>query len=926
MKSSCDFFYKVFLIILFVSETSLATNVLTVQNPEVWGTKPGYIDKATLVVEPCGGYVEQSLYLTYSDHNQFMQGSKLEIVHRFELPAGSVVNDLWLWIGDSVMQAILMDTWTARSIYDSIVVFKRDPAFLTKDGNQYELHVYPLAPGGQRRIKINFITPTKWFGETATAEIPLKFINSNNAVIKPLEVFFKESTDSWGLPSLLEIPQANFQHFVDTLGYHYKYYKIENTADLQSLNLQFKTSFTNGYFFSGYRIPSDHTYFQLGIIPGDFFNLISDTASHKYLVGIDLSGEHDKNLESLIPNIENTLKAALKPKDLFKIIIAGAGEVKQFSDNWLAAEPQAIDGVFNEFSTSNLADSIEINSFPTIVYCDNDASNGWQFPGIEQYAAVQNYPNIETAANYFSKADIIAAYRHGYDDEISVGTLNSLLTPLDTFFIHGGRLLSYYDFNRDNRELLASHYINGLKTLAVTHGPVKLYRNINGNIGSYFPESLTHESSYFLAYNDSSVKVELMDQQGRPAVISKKIKNGLLVVSGIWQLNDDGAMKTILDIPLLGLNKSSKYFQLKEILDTIKTCFDTDPFDKVLLFSNSDSLFQKYDAVSFVNSYLQYFASGKPVFNTINLLGASGLIPPSVSENNIDYYGSGYLAKVLSDSTYGLHFETHIDDWNFIASTLSAGSFPPYEYFSLSPAGDTILSKIIELKEVNPVRNDPNKPMFFIGSSTAKDSIVFNVSAKYLNESKLKDKNITLQISRDTTSVQNNIVPAMLGNEKLKDLFVFASYDTSAIVNLALKYHLLCDYTALIALEPNDTINFMHNPNDEGGYTTPVEDDKILKDTLSLDIYPNPFNIQTTIVLHVKVPSTIKVEVYNILGQLVDVIVDSDLLEGKKAYSWNARNSFDQTVSSGIYFVRAIVKENGTGKTYAKMKKMILLK
>ena len=131
MKSSFYTFLKFFIFSL-VPASLFATNVLTVQDPDIWGTKPGYIDKATLVIEPYGGYVEQSLYLTYSDHNQFNQGSKLEIVHRFELPAGSVVNDLWLWIGDSVMQAILMDTWTARSIYDSIVVLKEIRHFYLK--------------------------------------------------------------------------------------------------------------------------------------------------------------------------------------------------------------------------------------------------------------------------------------------------------------------------------------------------------------------------------------------------------------------------------------------------------------------------------------------------------------------------------------------------------------------------------------------------------------------------------------------------------------------------------------------------------------------------------------------------------------------------------------------------------------------------
>ena len=924
MKSSFYTFLKFFIFSL-VPASLFATNVLTVQDPDIWGTKPGYIDKATLVIEPYGGYVEQSLYLTYSDHNQFNQGSKLEIVHRFELPAGSVVNDLWLWIGDSVMQAILMDTWTARSIYDSIVVFKRDPAFLSKDGNQYELHVYPLSPGGQRRIKITYITPTKWFGNVATAEVPIKFINSNNATIKPLEIFFKESEDLWGTPSLVEMPEANFQNFVDTLGYEYKYYKIDNTGDLQSLNLKFETNLNTGYFFSGYRHKDNNSYFQIGISPGEFFNLKTDTSSYKYLISVDLGGEHDKNFETLIPNLSSTLKSALKPSDLFKIIIAGAGKLRSISDTWLPGDPQAIDGVLNEFLSSDFADSIKNNSLPVIIYCDGDASNGWQFPGIEQYATINNYNSIQEAVNYFNHGNIITAYRHGYDDRISTETFNTLLVPLDTFFIHGGRFLTYFDFNRDAGELLASHYINGLKTLAVEHGPVKLFRNVDGNIGSYFPESLTHESSYFLTYDDKDVKVELMDDQGRPAVISKKIKNGLLVVSGIWQLNDDGAMKTILDIPLLGLNKSSKYFQLKEVLDTLKSQYEADPFDKVLLLSNSDSLFQKAEAISYVNSYLKKFPVNKPIFNSINLLEANGFIPPSISEDNVTYYGSGYLTNILSDSTHGQHFETHTDDWNYIASVLSSNALPQNESFSLTAAGDTISSKIIELREVNPVRNDPNKPLFFIGSSTAEDSIEFKVTAKYKGVPSTKIKNISMQISKDSMKAKDDIIPAMLGNEKIKDLFATASFDTTQIVSLALKYRLLCDYTAFIALEPNDTIHFMQNPNDEGNYTY-VNDKIDQPDTLSLDIFPNPFNIQTSIVLNVRIPSNVTVEIFNILGQRVKVIADYDFLNGRKVYSWYAQNSYNQTVSSGIYFVRAIVKEQGTGNTYIKMKKMILLK
>ena len=62
-----NFTYRVLFIALLFSQIILnATNQITIQNPGVWGTKPGYIDKATLVIEPMGGYVQQSLYLTYS--------------------------------------------------------------------------------------------------------------------------------------------------------------------------------------------------------------------------------------------------------------------------------------------------------------------------------------------------------------------------------------------------------------------------------------------------------------------------------------------------------------------------------------------------------------------------------------------------------------------------------------------------------------------------------------------------------------------------------------------------------------------------------------------------------------------------------------------------------------------------------------------
>ncbi|MDP3684744.1 MAG: VIT domain-containing protein, partial [Ignavibacteria bacterium] len=171
---------RVFGSFMFLSLFIFATNDLTVKDNALHGSKPGYIEKATLVVEPFGSYVEQSLYIEYSERNQF-SSNLLEIVHRFELPKDAVINDMWLWIGDSVMQARMFDTWTARGIYDSIVAAHYDPGFLTKNGSQYEFRIYPLAAGKIRKVKITFIVPTKWYGNQATAELPIKLLLSNNS-------------------------------------------------------------------------------------------------------------------------------------------------------------------------------------------------------------------------------------------------------------------------------------------------------------------------------------------------------------------------------------------------------------------------------------------------------------------------------------------------------------------------------------------------------------------------------------------------------------------------------------------------------------------------------------------------------------------------------------------------------------------------
>ncbi len=281
--------------------------------------------------------------------------------------------------------------------------------------------------------------------------------------------------------------------------------------------------------------------------------------------------------------------------------------------------------------------------------------------------------------------------------------------------------------------------------------------------------------------------------------------------------------------------------------------------------------------------------------------------------------------KTLSDKTFGLHFETHLNDWDYIASLLIPNSAPNRENFSIDVSGDAGSNSLVEFREVDPIPNDPNKPIFYIGSTTNKQELHFDVSAKFVGIDSNYAEYLDFPVSHDST-LKGNILPSMLGFEKLKEMFIETSYDTAAIVKLAIKYNLLCDYTALIALEPNDTLHFMKNPFEEDKlvFVELYNDEDI--DSLNFDIYPNPFNSQTKITLNIPYPSKVKLNIYNIRGQLVKQIYNDNAVKDSKIFIWDGTNSTFQNVSSGIYFVRAQIINNQTRNVITKVKRIVLVR
>jgi len=67
--------------------------------------------------------------------------------------------------------------------------------------------------------------------------------------------------------------------------------------------------------------------------------------------------------------------------------------------------------------------------------------------------------------------------------------------------------------------------------------------------------------------------------------------------------------------------------------------------------------------------------------------------------------------------------------------------------------------------------------------------------------------------------------------------------------------------------------------------------------------YPNPFNPIVSIDYTIDIDSNIKLSIYNILGQKINVIDYGYQLEGNYTVNWNGTNRYGNLMPSGTYFL-----------------------
>ncbi|HAH24609.1 MAG TPA: hypothetical protein DCL77_12805 [Prolixibacteraceae bacterium] len=355
-----------------------------------WWTSPGTIEKALLTVRPKGLFMEYGLYLTFSSRgsNWTNPQDTVEVTLDFDLPENAILHDSWLWIGNDIIKAKIMDKWTASSIYENVVKRRRDPSIIMKQSaTQYELRVFPMAGNQTRKVKITYLMPTTWNKSQVSSKIPTAIVNTSYN--KPASFPVVAWTDTtWTNPQVINDPDLSFVAKSDTTFGDFHEATIPSSKYNNALSIGFDSPLVNGMYFSQYQKGNEGIY-QLALFPDQF---IQTHISKKAAILIDYDASNTQlTSKELLSIVKNELLKNLSSTDSFNLLFSNLS-IKRYSEKWVAASKTNIEAAFagltNPLSSYSNLGALLGNGIDFIIKNGNDGkivliTDGSQYGGFQ---------------------------------------------------------------------------------------------------------------------------------------------------------------------------------------------------------------------------------------------------------------------------------------------------------------------------------------------------------------------------------------------------------------------------------------------------------------------------------------------------------------------------------------------------------------
>lgn len=305
-----------------------------------WYTSQGTIEEATISVKPLGAYYEIGLYLTFSARGTqwYNKADSLEITYNFELPAEAIVHDSWLWIGDDIIKAKILDRWTAGQIYEGYVKRRTDPSILYKhSATRYELRVFPMAGNQKRRVKLSYLVPADWKINQSSVKLPVSLLTMSRYVSKVTVLAW--ANESGVKPFLNAGTLQSYKPEFPNL-YQENYSSAWPSTDL---TIYYETPMPKGYHVSVLHEDDGEGFYQVAFLPN---SIVNNVPKRKVVVLLDYDANGGLGSpQQLLDNVQNTLVQNLTSNDSFNVIFSNL-TIRRAAETWLPGDRATIESVF----------------------------------------------------------------------------------------------------------------------------------------------------------------------------------------------------------------------------------------------------------------------------------------------------------------------------------------------------------------------------------------------------------------------------------------------------------------------------------------------------------------------------------------------------------------------------------------------------
>ena len=309
------------------------------------------VEWVTDVIHRRGVYLEHNIFVSFAyDFNSwfFKNYDELELEWTFTMPEQAIMYDMYYWQSpDSVIQADILDKWTAAQMFNEKTSPYREPALFTRtepDRNgqvTYTMRLFPIVREKTQRIMIKYLTPASSTSGKIRTWLPINQVTMQGGGADSLRVLYYYDEQS-ELPELIGKEGFDFTQYPDKGTYE----AILPVRFGEYVEFVLPSPIKGDYYLTTYTDDSEQFY-QLAVYPPA---VEPSHESRKLLILVDYNTTNTEGMTSelLLTSIKETMERSLTEDDSVAIII-GFEDVIAGGSDFVPCTSANLDELFLQF-------------------------------------------------------------------------------------------------------------------------------------------------------------------------------------------------------------------------------------------------------------------------------------------------------------------------------------------------------------------------------------------------------------------------------------------------------------------------------------------------------------------------------------------------------------------------------------------------